>query len=126
MLSISIGSLLLVVVSAFIFWFGWACRKGTLRRNHILGYRTPFTLSSDEAWREVHRALAPCVLVGAAGGVVGAVLAFVVGLFGDVKAAPPIMIGGFAWIFLWIIVSFIPAHLSARRFKKSLKPLDSK
>jgi uncharacterized membrane protein len=36
---------------------------GRVRPNWFIGIRTPWTLSSDEVWRDTHRLAAPCMVV---------------------------------------------------------------
>lgn len=56
---------------------GYRGVKGTLERNQALGIRTPFTMSSDEVWTEVHRAAGPWFFgAGAASFVPGAIVLF--------------------------------------------------
>ncbi|GIW12710.1 MAG: hypothetical protein KatS3mg062_0149 [Tepidiforma sp.] len=47
-LAVLIGGLLLVVT-------GWLGLNGRLPRQHLVGIRTPYALSSDERWAAVHR-----------------------------------------------------------------------
>lgn len=43
---------------------GWMGLIGHLPRNHIAGIRTPFTESSDAAWKATHRAGGPYLIFG--------------------------------------------------------------
>lgn len=47
-------------------WVGWRGLTGKLPRQHIAGIRTPYTLSSDERWRAVHRHGGPYLVLGGA------------------------------------------------------------
>lgn len=49
------------VLATWVGWLGWQER---LPRQHIAGIRTPYTLSSDERWRTVHRLGAPYLIFG--------------------------------------------------------------
>lgn len=43
---------------------GWMGLVGKLPRNGFAGIRTPYTMRSDENWRETHRAAAPILIFG--------------------------------------------------------------
>lgn len=117
MVGIVVGSLIVIMVSALVLWWASASKRGTLRRNHILGYRTPFTLS-DDVWVTVNRAIAPFLFVAGIGAVVGAVLALVVGLIGAPEAGAIVVVGSVVWIFVWLVLTLIPAHARARTLKQ--------
>ncbi len=70
-----VAPFLLTAVGALVVWYADACRRGTVRRQRILGYRTALTMCDPKAWIVVHRAMAPLFYI--AGG--GAVLAGLAG-----------------------------------------------
>lgn len=45
-------------------WVGWRGWQERLPRQSFAGIRTPYTLSSDERWRAVHRFGAPYLIFG--------------------------------------------------------------
>jgi uncharacterized membrane protein len=55
LLALTFGGLVLLVV-------GWLALQGKLRRNHVAGIRTPFTMRSDENWYATHRHAAPVLI----------------------------------------------------------------
>lgn len=121
MAGIYIAALVVAIVGVLILLWARACYRGTLRRNAIIGYRTPLTLRDDGAWKTVHRALAPFLVVTGAGPVLGAVLATILALVGAETPAQGALAVGAGWIILWLLLSIIPAHLRARSYKKALK-----
>lgn len=120
MVGIVVGSLLVIAVAALVLWWASACKRGTLRRNHILGYRTPFTLSDDDVWATVNRAIAPFLFIAGIGAIFGAVVALVVGLIGAPEAGAIMIVGSVAWILVWFVLTLIPAHARARALKKRM------
>ncbi|WP_322796146.1 SdpI family protein [Tepidiforma sp.] len=56
--------LLTLLGSVLATWVGWRGWQERLPRQHIAGIRTPYTLSSDERWRAVHRFGAPYLIFG--------------------------------------------------------------
>ncbi|MBO1739298.1 SdpI family protein [Leifsonia sp. TF02-11] len=118
MVGVVVGSLLIIVVSALVLWWASASKRGTLRRNHILGYRTRFTLSDDDVWVTVNRAIAPFLFIAGIGAIFGAVVALVVGLIGAPEAGAIVIVVSVAWIFVWLVLTLIPAHARARALKQ--------
>jgi hypothetical protein len=118
MIGIYIGAVVLLALSALVLWWASACRRGTFRRNHIAGYRTRFTLSSDAAWVAVHKAMAPLLRVAGIGGVIEAILASWLASFGGSDTAVTMIGAGAVWLFACgIILPIIPAHARARSLK---------
>ena len=63
-----------VFLTALIIVIDWAAAKGRLRRNQLVGIRTPSTMRSDHAWIAGHRAalrLTPLHLVTGASLLIG-------------------------------------------------------
>lgn len=58
--------LIVFVGGTVVAWVGWRGLTGKLPRQHIAGIRTPYTLSSDERWRAVHRHGGPYLVLGGA------------------------------------------------------------
>ena len=54
-LALTFGGLGLLVI-------GLLALRGKLRRNHVAGIRTPFTMRSDENWYATHRHAAPVLI----------------------------------------------------------------
>ena len=54
---------------------GWLGIRGLLPPNHLAGIRTPYTMSSREAWYATHRAGGPVLLATGAIVLLGAVVA---------------------------------------------------
>lgn len=70
------GALLPAIGLLFIF-IGFMMRQA--KRNFFIGFRTPWTLSSDSVWNETHR-------IGAVLFMISGALAFIGGLFGGITA----------------------------------------
>lgn len=66
-----------------------AGKRGTLRRNGVIGIRLSATLRSDEAWREAHRVAAPMFYLSGLTALGGAAL------------------GGLLHVFAWQILALI-------------------
>lgn len=112
-------ALAVMIVGALVLWWAQACRRGTFRRNAILGYRTPLTLTNNDAWIAVHKAIAPFALIAGAGAVLGAVVAALLAAL-HVGSVSQVLLGiSVGWIVLWILLGIIPAHIAARNFKKT-------
>ncbi|MBN9630740.1 MAG: SdpI family protein [Actinobacteria bacterium] len=122
MAGIYIAALVVAIVGVLVLWWARACFRGTLRRNAVIGYRTPLTLRDDAAWKTVHRAIAPFLFVAGAGPVLGAALAAALALAGAETAAQGSLAGSAGWIILWVVLAIIPGHLRARSYKKALGP----
>ncbi len=115
---IYLAALAVVILGVLILWWARACRRGTFRRNHVLGYRTSLTLSNDDAWIAVHRAIAPFVFVAGIGAVLAALVAALLAVF-QVAAVPQVLLGmSVIWILLWVLLGIIPGHLAARGVRK--------
>lgn len=72
-----------------------------VRKNPVLGVRTPWTLTSDENWARTHR-LAGYTMVG--GGIVGAVAGIVGGASGSLVATSAFLLGGIVpALYSWIL-----------------------
>lgn len=111
-----LGVLGAFLAGALILWLASACRRGTLKRNPVLGVRTPSTLRSDEAWIAAHRAGAPQLAIGGWGVIVAGLVAAAFLIAGHpVPGVPLAVVLGFAWMLGWLIASGIVAGRVARR-----------
>jgi len=54
----------MALLGLLVVWLGRACERGTLRRNGLVGIRTPDTMASDAAWLAGHQAAAPRTKAG--------------------------------------------------------------
>lgn len=59
-----ITATVLVAAGLLLLRLGTAQRRGRLRRNLLVGLRTPTTLAGDPAWAAAHAATAPGVMAG--------------------------------------------------------------
>lgn len=109
--------LLVIVVGALTVWYADACRRGAVRRQRILGYRTALTLRDAQAWVTVHRAMAPVLYVAGAGAVVGAVAGALLELVGADEAVAAVLGVSLAWLLLGAVLSGIPAVVAARDYR---------
>lgn len=50
---------LVLVASVVALKVASAAAEGRIAKNNVVGLRTPYTLSSEEAWRDVHRRTLP-------------------------------------------------------------------
>lgn len=109
------AALVAVPVGVLLLVWARACRRGTFRRNPVLGYRTPLTLRNEWAWVAAHRAAAPYLLWAGVGTVAtgGAGLAFVGA--GAPVAVPPLITAAIVWTFALLIIAGAPAGRAARR-----------
>ena len=107
-----------LAVGAFgvlLVWWAGACRRGTFRRNPVLGYRTPLTLRDDGAWLAAHRAAARYLTWAGVGTVVGGV-AGAVAIWAGLRVAAVVLVGGaILWALALTIGAGFPAVRAARR-----------
>ncbi|MDF2993475.1 MAG: SdpI/YfhL protein family [Microbacterium sp.] len=122
MIEIVAASVLVLVATLLTLWWARATRRGTLPRNWLLGYRTPLTLSDEDAWTTVNRASAPFALTGGIGAGISALAALVLAVFGGGAVAPAFLGVGTAWLLLWTVLGIIPAHRAARRYRLRRPP----
>ncbi|MFI5802493.1 SdpI family protein [Streptomyces sp. NPDC051561] len=66
----------LVLGGLLLLFLGWQGAHGTVHRNHLYGFRTKWSLSSDAAWATMHRVAAPWSYAGGAAMALGGALAF--------------------------------------------------
>lgn len=57
-------AIVLIAAGLLLLGLGTAQRRGRLRRNLLVGLRTPTTLASDPAWAAAHATTAPGVMAG--------------------------------------------------------------
>jgi len=91
---------------------------GRLRKNRLLGIRTPSTLSSAETWTRAHRVAAPWWAAGAALGIACAVTAAVAGWTLDATTPTQILLG---LSFLCPFVMLIAGSIAGTRVARSLR-----
>ncbi|WP_353114389.1 SdpI family protein [Microbacterium sp.] len=104
------------LAGVLVLWLASACRRGTLKRNPLLGVRTPSTLRSDEAWIAAHRAGAPQLAIGGWGLMAAGAVAAVFLIVGrPVPGIPLTVVLGFVWMLGWLIASGFVAGRVARR-----------
>jgi uncharacterized membrane protein len=80
---------IMVMVGLLFFWIGWILPR--TRRNYFVGIRTPWTLDSDQVWKETHAKSGPVFMaVGILtvfGGLIGGNFSVVVTLSAIIAAA---------------------------------------
>jgi uncharacterized membrane protein len=106
-----IGAGALALAAALVSLVVRLAATGTLRRNAWAGIRLPATMRSDAAWAAGHRAAVRFTDVAALGALVGAGVAVAVRderglLFG--------VLGGGAWLVVWLVVGARRSLLAAR------------
>lgn len=115
-MTLAIGAILVVLLGALFAWWAWLCSRGMFRRQWVIGYRTALTLRDDEAWAQVHRALAPTLLVAAVGCIMAGVGALVL-LLAGLDSAAQVSVGvAPAWVLVWIVIGFFPARRAAKSY----------
>jgi uncharacterized membrane protein len=97
-LAMALVSLLFIVLGNFI---------GRVRYNWFVGVRTPWSLSSEEAWRLTHRASGPAF-------VLGGMLSLVGSLFGGLYAATAMIIGICGAILFAVVFSYFAFRRASR------------
>ena len=107
---------LIVLLGGLVIRFASACRRGRVRRQWLLGYRTALTLRDPKAWNIVHRAMAPALYTAGTGALLGGVGGATLILFGATAAAPFALGGAVVWLILWILLSGVPGAAAARNY----------
>ncbi|XPP25618.1 MAG: SdpI family protein [Leucobacter sp.] len=114
-----IGAALVVLLGLLVLWWARASQRGTLRQQWIFGYRTLLTLRDKSAWITVHKATVPYLYVAGIGVVLAGVAAGVLYL-AKLDAIAAVVLGtAIGWLFVWILVSFIPAAAAARSYQRA-------
>ena len=104
-------SIILVVVGLGIAVCAWLFREGKIKRNYLLGIRTPSLMASDAAWYAGHRAAAPWLL--AAGSV--AVVAGIASMYVDSSASGAVQFAGLVLMLLAVIAGTVVAVRTVKR-----------
>lgn len=120
MIELVIASSALLVLGLLILWWARACRRGTLPRNWIFGYRTVLTLRDQDAWVSVHRATAPYLLIAGIGVTGAAVIGIVLAVTGVTDVVPALLGSSIGWLLVWVLISFVPAVRAERNYKRAL------
>ncbi|EYT57095.1 SdpI family protein [Microbacterium sp. UCD-TDU] len=108
---------LIAVFGALVVWYADACRRGTVRRQRILGYRTALTMRDPKAWITVHRAMAPMFYLAGGGAVLAGLAGGVLALLGITAAVPFVLGGAIVWLLLWTVLSVMPGAAAARDYR---------
>lgn len=95
---LGIGKAMLPAIGLLFIVIGSMLRKA--KRNWFIGIRTPWTLSSDSVWEEVHR-------VGGILFMISGALAVIGGFFGGMFAFWSIMIPTFGTAIFLVVYSFV-------------------
>lgn len=119
MIALLAASLAVVTAGFFVLWWARACRRGTLRRNWVFGYRTLLTLRDDQAWVTVNRAPAPLLTIAAVGVIAGGATALVLTLVGGSAPVPALLGSSIVWLLVWIVASVVAAVRAERRYKQT-------
>ena len=112
-----IAPVLVAVIAALTLWYADACRRGTVRRQWILGYRTALTMRDANAWTTVHRAMAPLLYAAGAGAALGGAAGILLALVGATEALPAVLGGSLIWLLLGVMLSGLPAAAAARAYQ---------
>ncbi|WP_449406884.1 SdpI family protein [Microbacterium maritypicum] len=112
-----ITPVLIAAVGALVVWYADACRRGTVRRQRILGYRTALTLRDPKAWIAVHRAVAPLLYIAGGGAVLAGMAGAALALFGITAAVPFVLGGAVVWLLLCTVLSGLPGAAAARGYR---------
>lgn len=102
-----------LVLNALAILLGWLGHSGRLRRNHLVGIRTPSTLRSLEAWRSAHAAASGWWIWG---GLAGAVLAAVAPFLPGQVPATACLAASFG---LWLVALSAGSLLGVRAARAS-------
>lgn len=112
-----VAPFLITAVGALVVWYADACRRGTLRRQRIFGYRTALTMRDPKAWIVVHRAMAPLFYLAGGGAVLAGLAGGALVLLGITAAVPFVLGGAIVWLLLWTILSGLPGAAAARDYR---------
>lgn len=112
-----VAPFLIAAVGALVVWYADACRRGTVRRQRILGYRTALTMRDPKAWITVHRAMAPLSYIAGGGAVLAGLAGGVLVLLGITGAVPFVLGGAIVWLLLWTVLSVLPGAAAARDYR---------
>jgi hypothetical protein len=114
-----VAALLVTAVALLTLWYADACRRGTVRRQRILGYRTRLTMRDLQAWISVHKAMAPLLFVASVGALIGGLSGMVLVALGATAGLPAVLGGALAWLLLGVLASAIPGSAAARDYRRS-------
>lgn len=107
---------LIAVGGALVVFHADACRRGTVRRQRILGHRTGLTMRDPKARIAVHRPMAPLFYIAggwaALAGLAGGVLVRL-----GITAAAVVLGGAIAWLLLWTTLPGLPGAAAARDYR---------
>lgn len=120
MLEMLIASGVVLLVGVLVLWWASACRRGTLPRNWIFGYRTLLTLRDSSAWVAVNRASAPFITIAGGGLIVGAILGVILSLFDATEEVPLLVGSSIVWLVAWTLVGIVPAIRAERTYRQHL------
>lgn len=112
-----IGPILVAAVGALVLWYADACRRGTVRRQRILGYRTALTLRDPKAWITVHRAMAPVLYIAGAGAFLAGLVGALMVLLGTTAAVPFVLGSAVVWLLLGTVLSGLPGAAAVRDYR---------
>lgn len=112
-----VAPFLIAAVGALVVWYADACRRGTVRRQRILGYRTALTMRDPKAWITVHRATAPMFYLAGGGAVLAGLAGGGLAMLGITAAVPFVLGGAIVWLLLWTVLSAIPGAAAARDYR---------
>lgn len=118
MLGITIGALVIVVVSVLVLLWGRACKNGTFSKQWVFGYRTPLTLKDKNAWVVVHRAAAPLIFVAGWGAIAIALIGVILQLAQVGTVATAFIGGAVIWLLVMILLAAFPAMAAGRSYKQ--------
>lgn len=113
-----VARFLIAAVGALVVWYADACRRGTVRRQGILGYRTALTMRDPQAWIVVHRAMAPLFYIAGGGAVLAGLAGGALVLLGITAAVPIVLGGAIVWLLLRTVLSVLPGAAAARDYRE--------
>ncbi|KRC60864.1 hypothetical protein ASE14_07825 [Agromyces sp. Root81] len=113
------ASAVILAVGVLVLWWARECRRGTLPRNWIFGYRTKLTLSDDQAWVVVNRASAPFIAIAGFGLIVAAIVGIIAALVGASAVASALIGSSIVWLLGWVLIGIIPAARAARKYQET-------
>ncbi|PRB63298.1 hypothetical protein CQ021_16450 [Microbacterium sp. MYb24] len=108
---------LLTAVGALVVRYADASRRGTVRRQRLLGYRTALTMRDPKAWIVVHLAMAPLFYIAGGGAVLAGLAGGALVLLGITAAVPFVLGGAIVWLLLWTVLSGLPGAVAAGDYR---------